>query len=82
VLKVPNAALRFAPPDGGARRDRSGPAEDESVAALPDTVWVLDRGTPTAIAVRTGARDSRFSTVLGGGLREGDEVITAWLPEP
>jgi len=82
VLKVPNAALRFTPPDGATRRDRSAPAEGGNDAALPDTVWVLDDGTPRAIAVRAGARDSRFSAVLGGGLREGDEVVTAWLPEP
>jgi HlyD family secretion protein len=71
VLKVPNAALRFTPPDAALR----GP--DRAVAA-PDhrAVWVLRDGKPLRVEIRTGITDGSFTEVIGGALRAGDPVIT------
>ena len=45
-------------------------------------VWVLRDGEPVAVPVRIGASDGSYTEVLGGELREGDEVITGGGPRP
>ncbi|MBU1325418.1 MAG: hypothetical protein KJ676_09245, partial [Alphaproteobacteria bacterium] len=40
------------------------------------TVWVLRDGKPAQVSVRTGATDGSYTEILGGELKEGDEVIT------
>ncbi len=86
ALIVPNAALRYAPPQaesesrGGSgllglilpRRGPSGP----SVTADGKTVWVLRGGAPVAIPVTVGESDGRRTAVTGAGLASGDAVIT------
>lgn len=62
VLKVPNAALRYTPPDvpparGGARR----------------TVWVLEGNTPSPVAVEVGVTDGTQTEVTG--VQEGQLVV-------
>ncbi|AWB47489.1 efflux RND transporter periplasmic adaptor subunit [Gemmobacter aquarius] len=85
-LIVPNAALRYAPPQaaresrGGSgllglimpRRGPSGP----SVTADGKTVWVLRNGAPVAMPVIPGESDGRQTAVTGEGLAEGDAAIT------
>lgn len=88
VLLVPNAALRFAPPqvveeeasDGGGgllglvlpSRNRGG-----AVRAVSDsTVWVRRDGTAVEIPVETGDSDGLQTIVTGGDLASGDQVIT------
>ena len=44
------------------------------------TVWVLRDGKPVQVSVRTGATDGSYTEILGGGLREGDQVITGGGP--
>ena len=71
VLKVPNAALRFTPPDETRRaadREASGPDHR--------AVWVLRDGKPERVEVRTGITDGSFTEVKSGALRAGDAVIT------
>ena len=43
----------------------------------PQNVWVLDPGTtkPRAVQIRTGITDGRFTAVVGGDLKAGDNVI-------
>lgn len=43
-------------------------------------VWVLRDGEPVAVPVRTGATDGSYTEILGGALKEGDEVITGGGP--
>jgi HlyD family secretion protein len=38
-------------------------------------LWVLRNGEATEVPVRVGASDGSFTAVVGGALREGDEVI-------
>jgi len=44
------------------------------------TVWVLRAGEPVQVAVRTGATDGSYTEILGGELKEGDQVITGGGP--
>lgn len=45
-------------------------------------VWVLRDGRPVQVPVRLGASDGTHTEIVGGGLEEGDEVITGGGPRP
>ena len=87
ALQVPNAALRYTPPQV-VEEDNSGgkgliglimprrPGGGESAVADGRSVWVLTDGTPVEIAVETGASDGKRTVILSDGLAEGDAVIT------
>ncbi len=91
VLLVPNAALRFAPPqviEVEASDDDSGgggllgllmPSRnrgDTSRAVSGGTVWVRRDGAAIEIPVETGDSDGLQTIVTGGDLASGDQVIT------
>lgn len=86
ALLVPNAALRFTPPDEPAE------ATAEQTPAEPDTakketgslraVWVLREGKPAKVTVRTGATDGSNTIILSGDVKEGDQVIVAASKPP
>lgn len=87
VLRVPNSALRWRPPADdeaqagspllptgrwrGRRNDRSN--EDGGTVG---TVYVSRAGEPVEMRIQTGRSDGRFTEVVGGELKEGDQVIT------
>jgi len=74
---VPNAALRFHPPqeDAGGFRLRPGPpGPRQRNHASGGAVWVLREGVPTRRAVSTGPTDGEHTQLLSG-LEVGDEVI-------
>jgi HlyD family secretion protein len=111
VLRIPNAALRFKPPDakddttktpqqtasasGGSGSDAprrafgmgqhqrgvGGAAEAFGGAATekpkrPQTIYILDADKkPKAVQVRTGISDGRYTEVVEGPIKPGDEVI-------
>jgi HlyD family secretion protein len=81
VLKVPNAALRFRPPEtAGGSKTPSRVAAAGKVAS-EQTIWLLGQdGKPRPVAVRAGVTDGNFTEVSGGGIKEGDRVIVASLP--
>ncbi len=67
VLVVPNAALRFAPPQ----------LEPEQAAKPGERrVWVLRGQKLVPVPVQTGVSDGRFTEVRGGKLTPGAEVVT------
>ena len=79
ILMVPNAALRYAPPDT-AKFEHA----DASIGKLPRgsrTVYLpVSNGSTLKVAVvKIGVTDGINSEVLGG-LREGDLVATATIP--
>ncbi|MGC8201436.1 efflux RND transporter periplasmic adaptor subunit [Aliiroseovarius sp. PTFE2010] len=91
VLLVPNAALRFAPPQvievEASGNDSSGggllglvmPSRnrgDNARAVSNSTVWVLRDGAAIEIPVETGDSDGLQTIVTGGDLASGDQVIT------
>lgn len=94
VLLVPNAALRFSPPESGAdakkpsrgvvgalmpRPPRQKPKAQTKSANGASRVWVLEEGLPVAIEVQTGATNGRLTEITGGSLEAGMPVITEML---
>ena len=87
ALQVPNAALRYAPPqvaedEGGNGGGLIGlimprrPGAETPATATGHAVWVLRGGSPVEVPVETGASDGRHTVVSGGEIAEGDAVVT------
>ncbi len=77
ALKIPNAALRFRPPQGmltssyGERVRAAGRRPDSGT-----TIWVMDAsGTPKPMRVRLGITDGNYTAVEPGDLHEGEPVV-------
>jgi HlyD family secretion protein len=82
VLLVPNAALRFRPPEAVGTRAAAGPSRQAGRSGqVPEaTVWVLDAsGKPSPVQVRTGLSDGNYTEITGGDLKEGAQVLVADL---
>lgn len=86
ALLIPNAALRYAPPQevessgngagglvGLVMPSRPGSG---SSTASGKSVWVLRDGLPVEVAVTPGATNGKFTIVTQGDLTVGDQVIT------
>jgi HlyD family secretion protein len=88
ALAIPNAALRFKPPDEGRRRGTGSGAGSSAASApgegrgrgpgasLGKAVWLLLNGKPEKREVSTGISDGSWTELTGGDLKEGDAVIT------
>ncbi len=89
TLMVPNAALRYAPPQtetrGGRgifsllrppRPPRSGGGGDSKLTGTERRVWVLRNGRPAPVVIQVGSSDGQFTQVTSGELTEKDAVIT------
>jgi HlyD family secretion protein len=72
VLRVPNAALRFRPKDTAKP---GGTAKPEERKGPTKAVYVIRAGQPKRVAVVTGLTDGRFTQIVAGDLKSGDEVI-------
>ena len=68
VLRVPNAALRYKPQQNGKPQPRKA-------AGTGHAIYVLRDGQPTAVFVKTGISDGRYTAIEPGPLKPGDEVI-------
>ena len=83
---VPNAALRFAPPETGTvsvQDERSGllgmliPSRTDAGSQLNNrSLWVLRDGAGLEVEILAGQTDGTFTQILEGDLSEGDRVIT------
>ncbi|TLS68151.1 efflux RND transporter periplasmic adaptor subunit [Mariprofundus erugo] len=69
VLLLPNAALRFKPHQTEERKGGSH-------RAAASEVYLIRHHQLTAIAVKTGITDNKFTELLEGDLKAGDEVVT------
>jgi HlyD family secretion protein len=88
ILKIPNAALRFIPPDGvkvdGVNGSASTNQTTASLVTAPNQrVVYVSSGTPKeprlkTVRVKVGVDDGADSEILDG-LRDGDAVVTAAL---
>lgn len=86
VLLVPNAALRFTPPttvsrsQGFSLMPRPPQRAPRQTEAMPEdgsrTVWVLRNDVAMQVSVTVGHSDGRHTEITGGGVHEGDRVIT------
>jgi HlyD family secretion protein len=88
VLKVPNMALRFRPPDGAAARPEGAPGAGSAVPRAPaekrpgsggataGRVWVLGRdGQPAPAPVTLGITDGTSTEIVRGELAAGQAVL-------
>jgi HlyD family secretion protein len=79
VLKIPNAALRFAPPGGSAGRAgaQAAPAPGQT------TVWIPgEGGAPAPVPVRLGRSNASATEILAGQLGPGQRVIVGTASAP
>jgi HlyD family secretion protein len=65
VLRVPDQALRYAPPGASA------------VKAGTSRIWVLRDGLPVEVAVVAGLDDDSMTELVSGDVKPGDLAITA-----
>jgi len=94
ALLVPNAALRFTPPESDVEQKKSGGSMLGALMPRPPRqigtqakaandsaprVWVLKNGQPAPLEVRTGATNGRMTEIVGEDLKAGMEVVTETL---
>jgi HlyD family secretion protein len=87
ALLVPNAALRFAPPQAAAVQDRGllrsvlpGPPQFRAPSQREETgsarrLWILREGQPIAVPVTIGASDGKRTEIRAGALAPDQPVI-------
>jgi HlyD family secretion protein len=84
AIRVPNQALRFRPsttlalpvPPIRTGGQAAGVAANGSGDRSEGKVWVLRDGQPQPIVVTTGLDDGRYTEILTGEIKPGDQVIT------
>ncbi len=92
VLLVPNAALRFTPPQTAPAEKKGsfvsslfprGPARPKLAKTVPDKaasttrkIWLLQEDKPVAIEVKIGLTNGRYTEIVSGELQPGMAVIT------
>jgi HlyD family secretion protein len=84
VLTVPNAAVRFRPPQSGvARPAASAAAAAVSANGSPAVIWVLGVGAqPHPVQVALGRSDEGTTEIVEGSLRAGQQVIVGTASTP
>ena len=80
AVLVPNAALRFVPPDDVKKNAPPTPAALNGINA--GRVWTEDGKTLKPHDLRLGATDGRSTQVLIGDLKAGQEVVTDLADKP
>jgi HlyD family secretion protein len=78
VLKVPNAALRFTPPDAPTEElVARKPGEGKREKPKETRVWIQhgEGLPPTAVKITAGETDGTSTQLVKGELQEGQEVI-------
>ncbi|NDV28871.1 efflux RND transporter periplasmic adaptor subunit [Desulfovibrio sp. JC010] len=68
-LLVPNAALRFTPPETVPEESRNTPSPKNA------NVWLLRDGFPERVEVDKGSSDGRFTEIRSDELAAGDEIV-------
>lgn len=75
ALRVPNAALRYRPAQNESPRDKPKAKASRRQDGSVRKVYVLRQGTPVAVPVTLGITDNKYTAVLSGNLKAGDQVI-------
>jgi HlyD family secretion protein len=75
ALRVPNAALRYRPARDEASKDRSKAKPSRRQDGPTRKVYVLRQGKPVDVPVTLGITDNKYTAVLSGDLKAGDQVI-------
>jgi len=79
VLSVPNAALRFRPPEkaNAAKTINQKSPERTGPDRKGPAVWRLENNKPKRISITLGISDGSNTEVASGELKAGDEVIVS-----
>jgi HlyD family secretion protein len=81
VLTVPNAALRFRPPEDAVVSSAAAGTADQVERDAPALVWKVDgAGPPAPVRVGLGESDANATELTAGPLTEGDRVIVGAAP--
>ena len=75
VLLVPNTALRFRPETAAEAAAPTRKPQEERGDGTKATVYVLAQSRLVPISIRTGISDGRFTEVLSGELKDGDQLV-------
>jgi HlyD family secretion protein len=78
VIKVPNSALRFKPPQISLTVPVAAPGRQPSGGndTMGRSVWKMGAsGDPEAVVVQSGISDGSFTEITSGSLNEGDQII-------
>jgi HlyD family secretion protein len=75
VLLVPNAALRFRPDTGPEAPAPKRRPQEERGDGTRATVYVLSDSRLVAKPIRTGISDGRFTEVVSGEVKDGDQLV-------
>jgi len=65
ILKIPNASLRFMPPE----------EEKITIDKKGTGIWIIQKGELKRIPIVTGISDGNYTELVSGALKEGQEVI-------
>lgn len=80
VLLVPNAALRFIPPENALKEKETPPKDGERKEPKPGTsrgkVYVQEGDKLRPVQVILGISDDKYSELLEGELKENDVLVT------
>ncbi|MGH6888269.1 MAG: efflux RND transporter periplasmic adaptor subunit [Rhizomicrobium sp.] len=80
ALLVPNAALRFVPPDDVKKNAPPAPPTLNGINGA--RVWTVKGNTLKPHDLRLGSTDGRQTQILSGDLKPGDEVVTDFADKP
>ncbi len=83
VLRIPNSALLFSPPEAAkAMQAESQPSAKPGAGFVNrQTVWVLGPdGKPRSVEVALGITDGNYTEITGGRIEQGQQVIVGLAP--
>ena len=75
ALLVPNTALRFKPVDAAPKK-REPRSKEENKKAQGGTVYILENNKLKPVRISTGITDNKFTEIVSGDLKAGDQVVT------
>ena len=78
VLLIPNAALRFKPAEDSRVTAKGNPPADKAQGRT-GTVYVLAQKLLTAVPVRIGISDGRFTEVIAGNVKDADLLVVGTM---
>jgi HlyD family secretion protein len=73
ALLVPNAALRFVPPDATLPAPTTAALSGREAAS--SYVWILRDAKPVAVPLKKGLTDGRFTEVISGKVEPGQNLL-------
>ena len=72
ALKILNSSLRFKYSDKTSSKPEVKP---ELKTGGGQSIWILDKGKPKRIKIKTGISDGSYTELVSGDVKEGDEII-------